>query len=406
MAQLKIKNFGPIREGFQNNDGFISTKDITLFIGNQGTGKSCIAKLLSTFSWLEKALFRGDITEKDITPSKLINNYCAYQNLKNYFSDLTYLHFIGDVCDIVYSEKKVTVTINKNSESYLVPQIMYVPAERNFLSAVDRPQRLKNLPAPLYTFLDELEKAENELKGNIEIPINNIRFEYQKLNKLPFIIGVDYKIRLSEASSGLQSLIPLFLVSRNLTLSIGKEVDISKKELSMDEQRRIEKEVQQVMLAPDLSSEVKKATLRTLSSKYKNNCFINIVEELEQNLYPKSQKNILFKLLEYVNHTKGNKLILTTHSPYIINYLTLAVKGKELKEKTTTTEQEKKLNEIVPIDACIGDGQLVIYELSDNGEIKELLSYDGLPSDNNFLNRSLEDTNQLFDKLLEIEEGL
>lgn len=408
MAQLKVTNFGPIKSGFNDNLGFLKIKDVTLFIGNQGTGKSCIAKLLSTFSWLEKAMFRGEI--KEITTSKFINTYCAYQNLKNYFSDNTTLHFIGDIYEFIYSEKRITAKRKENISSYLVPQIMYVPAERNFLSAVDRPQQLKNLPAPLYTFLDELEKAENELKGNIKIPVNNIKFEYQKLNKLPFIVGEDYKIRLSEASSGLQSLVPLFLVSHNLTASIEKEADISKKEMSIEEQRKIEKEVQSLMLDPNLSPEIKRATLKTLSSKYKNSCFINIVEEIEQNLYPKSQKNILFQLLEYVNHTKGNKLVLTTHSPYIINYLTLAVKGHTLLDRIRNASNAesllRKMELIVSSKSCISADNLAIYELSENGTIQLLSSYEGLPSDENFLNNTLADTNEQFDELLEIEECL
>ena len=54
MSQIKVKNFGPIKSGFAENYGFIDIRKITVFIGNQGTGKSSIAKLISTLSWLEK----------------------------------------------------------------------------------------------------------------------------------------------------------------------------------------------------------------------------------------------------------------------------------------------------------------------------------------------------------------
>jgi hypothetical protein len=46
------------------------------------------------------------------------------------------------------------------------------------------------------------------------------------------------------------------------------------------------------------------------------------------------------------------------------------------------------------------------YELTEQGEIRELATYKGLPSDENYLNLSLGETNQLFDDLLEIEEQL
>lgn len=55
-TRLRLKNFGPIGPGLSDNDGWIDFKRVTLFIGNQGSGKSTVAKLFSTFSWIEKAL--------------------------------------------------------------------------------------------------------------------------------------------------------------------------------------------------------------------------------------------------------------------------------------------------------------------------------------------------------------
>lgn len=408
MAKIKIKNFGPIREGFVENDGFLPIPSILGLIGNQGSGKSSVAKLISTCSWLEKAFFRREITKKSLTKKKFVKTYCGYQNVSNYFKDNTIIHYIGDYCEIVYENSRVNINNLNLDIPYTVPQIMYVPAERNFLSAVDRPQSLKNLPRPLYTFLDELEKAENDLSGNIDLPVNDIKFKYQKNNKLPFIVGDDYEIRLSESSSGLQSMVPLFIVSRYLTKSIKENSDPTKAKTSLEEQRRIEKEVKELLNDPNMSPEVRKATLLSISSRYKNGRFLNIVEEIEQNLYPKSQKNILYKLLEYVNNTVGNELILTTHSPYIINYLTLAVKAYSILKKigSEQIELKERLNTIVPLHSCISSESLIICEINDRGKISKLEDFDGMPSDDNYLNSFLAETNELFDQLLEIEDEL
>lgn len=67
--------------------------------------------------------------------------------------------------------------------------------------------------------------------------------------------------------------------------------------------------------------------LRNISSRFKYSRFVNIVEEMEQNLYPESQMNVLFDLLNDANKMDLNRLVLTTHSPYVINYLTLAAKA-------------------------------------------------------------------------------
>jgi len=40
MAKIKIKNFGPIKEGYLEKDGWLDVKKVTVFIGNQGSGKS------------------------------------------------------------------------------------------------------------------------------------------------------------------------------------------------------------------------------------------------------------------------------------------------------------------------------------------------------------------------------
>jgi len=39
MPRLRVKHFGPIRDGVKN-DGWIEFKRVTVFVGNQGSGKS------------------------------------------------------------------------------------------------------------------------------------------------------------------------------------------------------------------------------------------------------------------------------------------------------------------------------------------------------------------------------
>lgn len=60
MIKLKIKNFGPIINGYENlrTDDFFDASKCSVFIGEQGTGKSTIAKLISTLLWLEKDIIQ------------------------------------------------------------------------------------------------------------------------------------------------------------------------------------------------------------------------------------------------------------------------------------------------------------------------------------------------------------
>ncbi len=411
MSQIKIKNFGPIKSGYQENDGWLDIEKVTVFIGNQGSGKSSVAKLFSTLTWIEKALVRGDFKEKDLTVYNRFKKHCTYQNIGNYFKDDTLIEYEGKAYTISYFEGNISVN-KKVQNGYAFPKIMYVPAERNFLSAVDKPTSLKKLPSTLYTFLDEFEDAKNELKGRLNLPIGNVQFEYDKLNKIASIVGEDYKIRLTEASSGFQSFVPLYLVSRYLARAINNEneTDESVKSISFEEEIRIKKEIQTILSNPHISDEVKKASLEFLSSKFTYSSFINVVEEPEQNLFPTSQRIILNNLLAFANMKEGNQLILTTHSPYIINYLSIAIQGDYLKGKIDAhTEGGKyldRLDEVVPLESLVTASDVVVYQLDDAGNIMKLPDYEGIPSDGNYLNASLAEGNTLFDNLLEIEEDL
>ena len=65
------------------------------------------------------------------------------------------------------------------------------------------------------------------------------------------------------------------------------------------------------------------------------------------------------------------------------------------------------MNKIVPIKATLKGDDLEIYELNEmDGSIKKLETQNGLPSDNNELNKKLEESNELFAQLLEIQQQI
>jgi len=415
MSQIKVKNFGPIGSGFVENDGFLDIRKITVFIGNQGTGKSSIAKLISTFSWLEKSLYIESLQEREVANyNRFVSKYCGYHNLKNYFSLDTVIGYKGNAYDFYFEEGRLNI-IKKagtffENKKYVVPKIMYIPAERNFFSAVREPEKLKGLPKSLYDFWEELVRSRRELSEPLTLPVGNIEFEFDEFKQKSYIVGSNYKLDLSESSSGFQSFVPLFLVSRNIALSINQNRESSQNELSGEEQKALQAKVQKILADDSLADEVKELDSGKFMFQYRNECFLNIVEEIEQNLFPKSQKDVFYKLLEFANLREADRLILTTHSPYIINYLTLAIKGHKVLQEISSSPHvdllRQQLEQVVPAVSCIAEDNAIIYELTEQGEIKRLSTYEGLPSDENYLNISLAETNQLFDDLLEIEEQL
>jgi len=212
MSKIKIKNFGPIKEGMLDNDGWIDVKKVTVFIGNQGSGKSTVAKVFSTLSWLEKAINRGDI-EKGKLSFHMFKNFLQYQKIHNYFKSNTYIEYSGEKYHILCDRSnQFPVVTEVKSNSYIVPKIMYIPSERNFLSTISDAFNVKGLPENLFTFAEELRKAQKESVQKVSLPLTGYSYEYDENVDSWFVVGDDYRISLLEASSGLQSFIPLFLV--------------------------------------------------------------------------------------------------------------------------------------------------------------------------------------------------
>ena len=412
MSKIRIKNFGPIKQGYQEEDGWMDVKKVTVFIGNQGSGKSTVAKLISTFSWIEKALTRGDYDIKwFIEKNKFRNAYCSYHRIENYFfdmngNDIADLEYVGNSYSMKYAKGDLSIE-KTHGAKYSLPKIMYVPAERNFISTVKSPKLLKLTSDSLLEFLTEFDNAKNEIKGILNLPINNTVMEYDKSKDNINIKGNDYKVRLTEASSGFQSIVPLYLVSWYLAGVVKLHAE-SNEPMSSDELERFKKGVAGIWSDDSLTDDQKRAALSVLSSKFNKTAFSNIVEEPEQNLFPSSQRQVINSLLEFNNLNPMNSLIMTTHSPYIINYLTLAIKSEELSSKvknTHTDELTKRLEAIVPLGSHLKADNCIIYELHSNGSISRLDTYQGLPSDENELNQKMAETNELFADLLQIEDS-
>ena len=129
MLKIRIKNFGPINEGFQENGGWMDVSKITLLIGNQGSGKSTVAKLISTFSWIEKALVRGDFKESEFRQYNRLKKQFVYQNIINYFRENTEIEYQGYAYHISLIDGKTTVKKSPNN-GYLFPKIMF--SDRHF----------------------------------------------------------------------------------------------------------------------------------------------------------------------------------------------------------------------------------------------------------------------------------
>jgi len=409
-VRLRVKNFGPISFGYRDNDGFVEFQKVTLFCGPQGSGKSTITKIFSTFSWLEKSVYRDD---DFVIDDVVVADAIRWQNIGDYLRSDSELEYDGDLVHIKFSKGRVICEKKADCAGYLKPKISYMPAERNFVSIAQGAVGANLLPQPLIGMQTEFGEAKRFFKGRYALPSNGFSFSYDESTQTSWIYNGEQKTHLEQASSGLQSMVPLLMVSDYLSSQIRPDVSgISLSGLMAtdlrnsreDEARRV---FQDRVMRSALSENDKRSSLERYFSPGK--CLLNIVEEPEQNLYPAAQYKVVKQLLKNCNLFTGNRLVMSTHSPFVVNTMVLSSMVEKLYAKIsskTNRDLFSRLTQLESRDCAIKQSDMALYEFMESGELKKLEVEGGLFSDANVLNAFLEEWNDHFDELLEIEEAV
>lgn len=357
--RLIVKSFGPVK------DLDVIFKKVTLFIGDQGTGKSCVAKLFSMFKWTEKVLsqkkYKLSYFEQYNRFQKML---CKYHRIESFVNESSYIKFEGDLYDFLYENGNFSV-IDKNHEIKGISKVMYVPAERSIVSVAENKSKLlKELPDSSETFSDEFVNAKKFFQNGYNLPFEGLRFEYDSLNDAGWIHGVDYKVRLINASSGIQSSLPMCIVSEYLRSKISDKEEVK---LSKEEKDKLEKRVAEIMQNEEYSDSIKDMMIRQLSYANRYNQLINIVEEPELNLFPRSQMEVLFSLISNNASAEENMLVFTTHSPYSLAIINTMIMGA--KAYTNATEEQRgQIEAILPVKYQINENEIAAYRLSSSDE--------------------------------------
>lgn len=358
--RLIVKSFGPVK------DLDIIFKKVTLFIGDQGTGKSCLAKLFSLFKWTEKVLSQKKYKLSYFEQyNRFKTKLCAYHRIESFIYENSYIKFEGNLYDFLYKNGNFSVT-EKNHEIKGISKVMYVPAERSIVSVAENKSKLlKELPDSSETFSDEFVNAKKFFQSGYNLPFEGLRFEYDSLNDTGWIHGANYKVRLINASSGIQSSLPMCIVSEYLSSKISDKEEVK---LSKEEKDKLEKRVAEIMQNEEYSDSIKDMMIRQLSYANRYNQLINIVEEPELNLFPRSQMEVLFSLISNNASAEENMLVFTTHSPYSLAIINTMIMGAKA-YANANEELRNQIESILPVKYQINDDDIAAYRLSSSEEI-------------------------------------
>lgn len=423
--ELKIRKFGPINEGYKHNNGFMSFPRVTMFCGPQGSGKSTITKVASSLMWLEKAAYViGWAREIGVSFGKdFLIDLLAWHGLSSYFRVGSEISYRGDYLKLDFAENSLTITtLPFSASSYGKPKIMYVPAERNFLHIITKESKLPSFFPSLSVLYKEFEKAKAWITNPYKLPINGYDFaldketgDYYVVNRSVDNTGRSSKTPVQFSSSGIQSILPMLLVTDYLYDSV--EAKLTRQGLDLDSQSiggnpfyKVGENNTAKYLDND-SSVLLDAFFSRIASSCSN--FINIVEEPEQNLFPPTQRLALRKLLSVANSSPGNKLVISTHSPYVVGDIMASTMARSIADtiKAMGDEQEKlrsdyigELDKMYDEKSRMNIKEVQMYETSHDGTICNVDEKNGYFSDKNFLNYHLRLGNDLLEALFELKQ--
>lgn len=407
MTKILIQNIGPI----SNVD--IELNKVNILMGPQSSGKSTIAKIISYCQWVEKRYILDGEYKYDVSEQLLDFHRLS----ENYFSEKSFFEYESDFIKISYKGIKLKQTIRKkkNNIKYEKSKNIYIPSERNFVSAIPNLSKYKETNDNIMSFVYDWYSAKRKFTKHNSLPILNLGVNFYNNEEKDLDILVLSKnkkeIQLRESSSGLQSVTPLILIleyltnnfySENTSNSVN-ELDSLKHILSknileiIDSNKLLDiknnKEGANTVELSKIEFDKLLNLVKLRTSYYKSNF---IIEEPEQNLFPETQRDFIYYIFNKLKSERDHSLTLTTHSPYILYAINNCLMG-DLISKNLSDEEK---NDFLSKDSWISANLVNIFEIDkDNGTIKSIKDEDTGTVNKHYFNKIM---NSIMDEYYEM----
>jgi predicted ATPase len=320
---IVIKNLGPLKD--------ISIEEIkpfTVFIGESGSGKSTLMKIISLFRWVYKMqnIYSYHKGSRVDSPFEIDIYSCFESSGINEFikSDTTIIYkttFDKNVSyEIKFYQDTLTFSNQTINASYLsFNKISFISETRNIIPLWANVGALLaggNLGYYFHEVYKDFDLASDSIK-DIELKHLDLKFSVKKtrLGKKDYRIesrnNEKFNIEFKNSSSGTQTSVPILLISRFFAKNFKFE-------------NAFNNSVLKYLSSTDSLTEFK--AVKNLSEIDKK-IYIHI-EEPELSLFPDAQCKLMDDLIKncFIDHTNSVELLVSTHSPYIVNYLNLLIK--------------------------------------------------------------------------------
>lgn len=408
MKKLIIDNIGPVKHVELN------LKRVNVIIGPQSAGKSCILKIACFCAWAEKRiqLEQGKNGFSDFNYIK--ENLIVFHKMTGFIKAESRIEYKSDYLTFTIDFHNETFSLNwgnsKKRYSYKKPRVSYIPAERNLVASIPNWFDVKMDSTNLKSFISDWTYAHKLCGNSSQLPVLNLGVRYlydQQADKDYILLDNDEKMNLENASSGLQSIIPMWVY---LDYLFNKQYSPS--ELSSAKTETENEEIAQHIYESKYRKSVKKAgeqgniffgkigvTKRMFASKADFDEFRSLVqdythvshsdiylEEPEQNLFPLTQVELVYELLKNASmHNDG--LFIATHSPYILYALNNSMLGYKVKDKIPlemTDLLEHKDSWIDPKEVSVWELRDGVFSSKTDSKTLTLQDADGLIRGNYF----------------------
>ena len=423
--RLIIKNFGPIVKAT------IDIKPFMVFIGESGSGKSVILKLLSLFRWIYKQqqlFYSLELLTKSKVDFETHINQTLEVELQN--SSLVYYFQKGsfasyEINGIIFTlqhdtQPNFTLLNKRISKQVSLEKITFITDERAVIpTLLNNTTRNVRFPYHLTSTYEDFRLAFNELKGDnkqvvietMGVNLASIKSTYEQ----KFVISQDdkpYKISFQDSSSGIKSVSIVELISRYYPFHFNTQ-DIFVKfygKIAPNFIKLLGKNFENVQNAtPEemMMRSIMQNIVLSLKDISNTDARINIfIEEPELNLFPNAQKNLVEHLVYSCfeppkkDKNKTIHIAFSTHSPYILSSLNCLLLACEVANKNPNLKE--KVETIIPNKFWLDINKFNAFKV-ENGEVFSIIDKETNLILAESIDEVSEEIGETFDKLLELD---